>query len=89
MADENVGLPDMGPYARALHEMLRQRSPGAYRAFLHSWKAMHDRGVAERLTQQDDAALRLRIERMILDTPALADLHESARENVKGQAGRA
>ena len=81
MAGEG-GLPDMRAYAVAMKEMLRQRSPAAYRAFLKKWAGVHERGVAERLAKLDDATLRLRIERMILDTPALADLHESAREYV-------
>ena len=81
MSDE--GLPDMSEYARALQEMLRQRSPAAYRAFLRTWRDVHDRGVVERLSKQDDAALRLRIERMILDTPALEDLHESAQDYLR------
>ena len=80
---EEEGLPDMRGYAAALVEMLRRRSPAAYRAFLRKWRDVHDRGVAERLGKQDDAALRLRIERMILETPALADLHESARDYVE------
>ena len=64
--------------------MLRQRSPQTYRAFLRKWRDLHQRGVADRLAAQSDAALRLRIERMILDMPALADLHESARAYVQG-----
>ena len=59
--------------------MLRRRDPQAYREFLRKWRDLHERGVAERLAGQDDSTLRLRIERMILDTPSLADLHESAR----------
>ena len=82
MGAEEGPLPDMRGYAKALQEMLRQRSPEAYRAFLRKWRDVHDRGVANRLVSQDDATLRLRIERMILDTPALADLHESARQYV-------
>jgi hypothetical protein len=87
MADSER-LPDMRAYAAALREMLRKRSPAAYREFLREWKEVHERGVAERLGSQDDAALRLRIERMILDTPALEDLHASAREYVarRGQS---
>ena len=81
---ENSGaLPDMRAYAAALQVMLRKRSPEAYRAFLREWSGVHERGVAERLAKQDDAALRLRIERMILDSPALADLHESERDYVE------
>ena len=76
-------LPDMTRYAAALREMLRERSPAAYREFLREWTDVHERGVAQRLGSQDDAALRLRIERMILDTPALSDLHESARAYVE------
>ena len=83
MSGEERGLPDMREYALALQTMLRQRSPEAYRAFLRRWREVHERGVAERLAGQDDAALRLRIERMILDTPALAELHESARQYVE------
>ena len=82
MADSER-LPDMRGYAAALREMLRKRSPAAYREFLREWRAVHERGVAQRLGSQDDAALRLRIERMILDTPALSDLHESARAYVE------
>lgn len=59
--------------------MLRRRSPEAYRAFVAQWRDLHQRGVAERLRAMDDAALRHRMERMILDQPGLADLHESAR----------
>ncbi|MGH2352671.1 MAG: hypothetical protein ACRDI2_03500 [Chloroflexota bacterium] len=71
--------PDVRRYAQELQAMLRQRSPQAYRAFLREWRDLHQRGVADRLATMDDAALRLRLERMILDMPALADLHESAR----------
>jgi hypothetical protein len=67
-------------YARALVEMLRERSPEAYRGFLRKWGGVHERGVAERLARLDDEVLRVRIERMILDTSALSELHESARE---------
>ena len=80
---EAVRLPDMRRYAAALKDMLRKRSPAAYREFLREWSDVHERGVAERLGSQDDAALRLRIERMILDTPALSDLHESALDYVE------
>jgi hypothetical protein len=70
----------MRSYAADLQAMLRQRSPAAYRAFLTRWRDMHERGVAQHLVAMDDAALRLRIERMILDLPALADLHDAAWE---------
>ena len=73
------GEPDVRAYAQELQAMLRQRSPQAYRAFLRKWRDLHQRGVADRLASQSDAALRLHLERMILDMPALADLHESAR----------
>lgn len=86
MSGEERELPDMRAYAAALREMLRQRSPEVYRVFLRKWRDVHERGVAERLAKQDDAALRLRIERMILDTPALTDLHESARAYVEQHA---
>ena len=76
-------LPDMRGYAAALTEMLRKRSPAAYREFLRKWADVHEKGVAQRLGSQDDVALRLRIERMILDLPALSDLHESARAYVE------
>ena len=79
--------PDMRKYAQALQVMLRQRSPAAYRAFLKTWSDVHERGVAERLAKQDDAMLRTRIERMILDLPALADFHESAREHLEASGG--
>ena len=79
--------PDMRKYAQALQVMLRQRSPAAYRAFLKTWSDVHERGVAERLAKQDDATLRTRIERMILDLPALAHLHESATEHLEGSGG--
>ena len=79
----------MRRYARELHEMLRQRSPAAYRTFLRKWADVHERGVADRLAKQSDAALRLRLERMILDTPALTDLHESAREYFARHGGQA
>ncbi len=81
--DNSGALPDMRAYAAALQAMLRKRSPEAYRAFLREWSDMHERGVAERLAKQNDATLRLRIERMILDTPALSDLHESARAYIE------
>ena len=86
MGGERDEVPDMREYAAALQKMLRQRSPEAYRAFLRTWRDVHERGVAERLAKQDDAALRLRIERMILDTPRLADLHESARAYIAEHA---
>ena len=72
--------PDLGPYIKDLQEMLRQRSPGAYRAFIARWRDLHQPGAAGRLLAMDDSALRLRIERMILDAPGLADLHAAARE---------
>jgi hypothetical protein len=71
--------PDVAQYARELQEMLRQRSPDAYRAFLRKWRDLHQRGAAAALLAADDDTLRLRLERMILDLPALADLHASAR----------
>jgi hypothetical protein len=77
----------MRRYAEELRAMLRKRSPQAYRAFLRTWRDVHERGVAERLAQQSDAALRLRIERMILDIPALSDLHASARDYVSQNGG--
>jgi hypothetical protein len=70
---------DTRRYAAELRAMLRQRDPAAYRAFLVRWRDLHERGAAQRLAQLDDAALRQRIERMIIDLPALADLHPSAR----------
>jgi hypothetical protein len=73
---------DIRRYAQELQAMLQQRDPQAYRDFLRRWRDLHQSGVADHLAAQDDAALRLRIERMILDTPALADLHESARAYV-------
>ena len=79
--------PDLRQYAREMVEMLRKRSPAAYREFLMTWGEVHEKGVAGRLAKQSDAALRLRIERMILDTPALADLHESARAYVAERGG--
>jgi hypothetical protein len=60
--------------------MLRQRSPQAYRAFVARWRDLHQPGAAGRLLAMDDGALRLRIERMILDAPGLSDLHASARD---------
>jgi hypothetical protein len=80
-------LPDMRRYAAELQAMLRERSPAAYRAFLARWRDIHERGAAERIAQLDDAALRLRLERMILDLPALADLHPSAREYIERAGG--
>ena len=77
----------MRRYAEDLRAMLRQRSPKAYRDFLRKWRDVHERGVADRLAQQSDAALRLRLERMILEVPALSDLHESAREYVEAHSG--
>ena len=79
--------PDMRQYAQALQAMLRQRSPVAYRAFLKTWSDIHERGVAERLAKQDDATLRTRIERMIIDLPELADLHDLAREHLSASGG--
>ncbi len=79
----------MRQYARELQEMLRQRSPAAYRAFLVKWRDVHERGVAERLAKQSDSALRLRLERMILDMPALSDLHDEARAYVAQHGGQA
>ena len=86
---ESPAPPDMRQYARELQQMLRQRSPAAYRAFLAEWRDVHERGVAERLARQSDAALRLRLERMILDLPALSDLHDAARAYVAQHSGQA
>jgi hypothetical protein len=69
-------------YAREMETMLRTREPQAYRTFIRTWSELHQRGAAERLLAMDDAALRLRMEHMILSTPALADLHAEAREYV-------
>jgi hypothetical protein len=82
--------PDVRAYAEELHAMLRLRSPDAYRVFLAKWRGLLERGVADRLIAQSDAALRLRIERMILDLPALADVHDSATEYLAahGRPGR-
>ncbi|HEU5316702.1 MAG TPA: hypothetical protein VFX49_11370 [Chloroflexota bacterium] len=82
-------MPDMRMYARELVEMLRQRSPAAYRAFLTKWRDVHERGAAERIAKQSDDALRLRIERMILDMPALMELHASARAYIAAHAPQA
>lgn len=71
--------PDVRQYAQEMQSVLRARTPAAYRAFLRKWRDLHDGGVADRLIAQDDAALQRRIERMILDLPPLADLHDSAR----------
>ncbi|HEV2123941.1 MAG TPA: hypothetical protein VGW38_14345 [Chloroflexota bacterium] len=73
----------MQGYAKEMVAMLRQRSPAGYRAFLRKWSHIHEGSVADRLMKLDDAALRLRIERMILDSPALGDLHASARAYVE------
>ena len=80
--------PDMRRYAGDLVEMLRQRSPAAYRAFLARWRDMHEGRTADRLAKQSDEALRLRLERMILETPALADLHDEARAYVAAQGAQ-
>jgi hypothetical protein len=71
--------PDLTRYREDLLAMLPLRSPGAYRAFVRRWRDLLQRGAAERLLAMDDAALRRRLEHMILDAPPLADLHESAR----------
>lgn len=70
---------DVRRYVAELTEMLRRRDPAAYRDFVRRWHDLHQRGAAEKLVAMDDASLRARIERMILDTATLADLHESAR----------
>ncbi len=79
------GAPDVRRYAQEMTAMLRRRDPQAYRAFIRKWRDLHQRGAAEQLLAMDDAALRLRIEHMILSTPALQDLHESAREYIAGR----
>jgi hypothetical protein len=72
-------MPDVRDYAREMHEVLRTRDPAAYRDFVNRWRDLHQRGAAERLLATDERALRVRMEHMILDQPALADLHEAAR----------
>jgi hypothetical protein len=72
--------PDLRRYVQALLETLRTRDPATYRAFVSRWRDLHQRGAAERLLASDDATLRLRMERMILDNPALSDLHADARD---------
>jgi hypothetical protein len=72
--------PDLRRYVQDLLATLRTRQPAAYRAFLGRWRELHQRGAAEQLLASDDAALRLRMERMILDNPVLADLHGAARD---------
>src|SRR5258708_22012978 len=81
--------PDVRRYVVELTEMLRQRDPAAYRDFVRRWHDLHQRGAAEKLVAMDDASLRARIERMILDTATLADLHDSARAYLEehGAAG--
>ena len=71
---------------RDLQATLRQRDPDAYRAFVSRWEHLHQRGAAQRLLAMDDAALSERIARMILDQPALADLHPEARRSLGQQA---
>jgi hypothetical protein len=80
-------VPDVRQYAVEMQEMLRRRDPDAYRAFIRTWRDLHQRGAAERLLATDDAALRLRMEHMILSTPGLADLHESARAYILSHEG--
>jgi hypothetical protein len=72
--------PDLRSYVQDLLATLRTRDPGAYRAFVSRWRHLHQRGAAERLLATDDAGLRRRMERMILDNPALTDLHAGARD---------
>jgi hypothetical protein len=71
--------PDLRGYIQELRATLRRRDPAAYRAFVARWRDVLQRGAAERLLAADDATLRLRMERMILDNPGLADLHSEAR----------
>lgn len=85
-AGQDGSAPSLQEYAKEMVVMLRQRSPAAYRAFLSKWSHVHEGNVANRLMKLDDAALRLRIERMILDTPTLADLHASARAYIEQRA---
>jgi hypothetical protein len=75
-----AGEPDLRRYVQDLLATLRTRDPQAYRAFVARWRDLHQRGAVERLLAMDDDALRLRMERMILDNPALADLHAGAGE---------
>jgi hypothetical protein len=82
-------VPDVRRYAVEMPEMLRRRDPQVYRAFIRKWRDLHQRGAAERLLAMDDAGLRLRMEHMILSTPSLADLHESARAYIAGHEGAA
>ena len=77
-----AGAPDVRRYAQEMQIMLRRRDPQAYRAFIRKWRDLHQRGAAEQLLAMDDAALRLRMEHMILSTPVLTDLHPSAREYI-------
>src|SRR3954449_11129853 len=79
--------PDVRRYAQEMTEMLRRRDPQAYRAFLRKWRDLHQRGAAAQLLAMDDAALRLRLEHMILSTPALHDLHESAQAYIAEREG--
>ncbi|HVG97345.1 MAG TPA: hypothetical protein VNK05_10620 [Chloroflexota bacterium] len=72
--------PDLRRYVQDLLATLRTREPAAYRAFVARWRELHQRGAAEQLLASDDAALRLRMERMILDNPVLTELHGTARD---------
>jgi hypothetical protein len=83
-----ASAPDVRRYAQEMTNMLRQRDPQAYRAFIRQWRDLHQRGAAEQLLAMDDAALRLRMEHMILSTSALQDLHPSAREYIETQEGQ-
>ena len=80
--ERRQAAPDVRRYAQEMQDMLRQRDPVAYRAFIRKWRDLHQRGAADQLLRMDDAALRLRLEHMILSTPSLADLHDSARRYI-------
>lgn len=82
-----AGRADVQEYIRDLHATLRQRDVAAYRQLLERWRGLHESGVADRLLGLDDDALRRRIYRMILDTPALADLHPEAERWLEEQGG--
>ncbi len=84
-----AGEPDLRRYVQDLLATLRTRDPAAYRAFVARWRDLHQRGAAERLLAMDDDALRLRMERMILDNPALTELHAGAGEflSARGPGG--
>lgn len=75
---------EVGRYRTELAACVRRQDPEAYRRFVASWRDLIQKGAADRLVAMDDDALSIRLARMALDDPDLADIHADARATLAG-----